>query len=699
VNLVKVPYPYTHSQIGLSALAVCLLCACGGHKGGGKQIGETEDGGTGKGGGFIPQVGGAPDAYTPAGLLDYAPCGALGQGSVSATAFSPDGTLMAVAGSQLRLLSTDDWHEVRKFDQSSIEFFYGSLAFTAGGSLLVSGLPDGNVGIWQVDDGAFLYTLILPVSSDVPSWQRVAVSSVGLLALTDGASVSIWDASQRLSTRTLWPTQGSVDRMALSEGGDLLAMAEFDRPSVDGGTQHPTTRISLWDVATGHLLKTIASEGRHAEGLAFSPKADVLVALLRNLYYCRSQGCDSVVNFYRVSDGKGMRNTGSIFNVSAAGTLTAPLAFAPQGDLLALLIRDGYNSTLSIIRTSDAAVVNAFQYFSEPLCFSPDGRLVFARGRSVEIRDARDGTILQLVPFGPGSGASAFSPDGQWLATEDGSNAYLWRLADGAIASQFPGLGVRVQSLAFSPDSQTIATGGDDAIVRMWKITDAANPVVLQQDQPVTEVTFSPDGTVLASGDSAGKVVLWSTKDMALLHTLQAQDSVKTLVFSRDGKRLVSGGANPSIIVWNAEMGLAIANASHGREVVALAFSPDGSQLASAATRTSCTFCYPDNGDPDINLWQVTDSALVLQATIATETAPPAPDQIFNNGVFGLAFSPDGGTLLTAGPQDTWQLYRLPRGEPIGQFNRIYPGVSFAISADTTRIAIGGYPIEIWCRP
>ena len=687
--------PGVESVLGLVALA---LCGCGGHGTGDGQILGGEDGGSGVSGAFVPQVGGPPDAAAPVGPPDFVRCGGLGQGWVQATAFSPDGTLLAVAGSQVRLLGTDDWHEVRKFDDSSFEYpSWSRLAFTADGALLVSTDYKGQVAVWRVEDGSLLYTLNFDVNPNGEPWEAVAASTAGPLALTDGASVVIWDASEGRTTRAIGPTRGRVGYIALSDRGDILAIDELDGQAVDGGTQPATARISLWDAATGRLLRTITTPG--AQALAFSPGADLLVALMKDSVCGHSYSCDSYVDFYRTSDGTLLRRAGP-FPVSLAGTLSTQLVYAPKGDLVAVSIRDyssSDNNTLSMVRTSDGAVVNAFLNPWGSISFSPEGRLVFARSNSIEIRDPIDGTIKKVVRFGPGDSASIFSPDGQFLAAADANDVYLWRLADGAIVSQFPGLGVAVQSLAFSPDGQTIASGGDDGIVRMWRTTAGSDPVVLQQDQPVTTVTFSPDGTFLAAGDTGGTVYLRSAKDAAVANTLHAQDSVAVLVFSHDGKLLATGGTNPAIMLWNVEAGQAIASASHGGGVVALAFSFDGSLLASAASSGSCVdFCYPEEGDPDIRLWQVANSSLVVQATIATDLVGQPPPQIPENAVWGLAFSPDGQTLLTAGPQHAWHLYRLPQGEPLGQFGRVYYGTPFAISPDGMRIAVGSYPIEIW---
>jgi WD40 repeat protein len=687
---------------GVLASAALALCGCGGHKAGGDANVGIEDGGTGITGAFVPQVGGAPDGAAPIGPPDFARCMTLGQGLVSATAFSPDGTLLAVAGTQLRLLSADDWHEVRKFDDSSLEYpNWWRLAFTAGGALLVGTGYEGQVGVWRVEDGSLLHTLSFDVNPNGEPWEGVAASTTGLLALTDGASVVLWDAAERRTTHAIEPTRGRVGHIAFSDRGDLLAIDELDGRQGDGGTQFVTARISLWDAATGRSLRTIATQGAQAEGLTFSPGADVLVALMKDSA-CGYDGCDSYANFYRTSDATLLRRAGP-FPVSPAGTLATQLVFSPRGDLVAVSIQDYYrsaNDTLSIIRTSDAAVVNVLLDPWGAISFSPDGGLLLPRGTSVEIRDPMDGTIMKIIPFGPGNYASAFSPDGQFLATADANDVYLWRLADGAIVSRFPGLGVAVQSLVFSPDGQTIASGGEDAIVRMWRTTGGSAPVVLQQDQPVTAVAFSPAGTLFAAGDVGGTVYLRSAKDATVVNTLHAQDSGQVLVFSPDGKVLATGGTNPAIVLWNVETGQAIASASHGGGVVALAFSADGSLLASAAScASSVEMCYPEAGDPEIRLWQIAGSSLVIEATIATEPVVQPSPQVPVNAVWGLTFSPDGQTLLTAGPQHAWHLYRLPQGEPIGQFGpgRVFFGLTFAISPDAARIAVGAYPIEIWC--
>src|SRR5262249_60363147 len=65
------------------------------------------------------------------------------------------------------------------------------------------------------------------------------------------------------------------------------------------------------------------------------------------------------------------------------------------------------------------------------------------------------------------------------------------------------GHALSVWSVAFSPDSTTLVSGGLDKVVRLWDVVNRRPPTQLRgHTDMVRRVGFSPDGkTVISSGD------------------------------------------------------------------------------------------------------------------------------------------------------------------------------------------------------
>ena len=78
-----------------------------------------------------------------------------------------------------------------------------------------------------------------------------------------------------------------------------------------------------------------------------------------------------------------------------------------------------------------------------------------------------------------------------------------------------------VNSVAFSPDGKTLATGSWDNTIKLWDIASGKVKTTLQAHQDiVSSVAFSPDGKTLATGSDDKTIKLWDMASGKLKTTL-----------------------------------------------------------------------------------------------------------------------------------------------------------------------------------
>lgn len=233
--------------------------------------------------------------------------------------------------------------------------------------------------------------------------------------------------------------------------------------------------------------------------------------------------------------------------------------------------------------------------------------------------------------------AVAFSPDGRRIASVAAAGVRVWDAGTGKELVSVPGAGS--VAAAFSPDGKRLAVARHANATVHDATTGKELLRIDPHDQPparfpfparLLAVAFSPDGKRVATAGSAARV---------------------------GGPHGYPGGA---VKVWDAESGKAL---HHFDDIPAVAngvaFSPDGKHIA--ASHFGAGGELPIAGE--VRVWEA-EGGKLLHTLRGYE---PAKVVAGRDGyhVTGVAFSPDGKRIASAGSDGAVRVWELPGGEPV----------------------------------
>ena len=524
-------------------------------------------------------------------------------------------------------------------------------------------------------------------------FSEVAYSPDGRWLAVAG-SIGIWihDAHTLNPVKLLTGHTGSVESVSFSPDGNTIAT---------GGNDDP---VRLWDVNTERHIKTLTGHTGSVESVSFSPDGNTIA----------TGGNDNTVHLWAVNTGRHINtligHTDSVNSVS----------FSPDGNTIATGGNDNtvrlwdvntgrhvktltdVKSLMTVLTFDGDEIVG--EYVSGTMDDDEIVLIVDGSEETFDTFDLEEATIIvhrESEVHTDSVNSVCFSPDSKTIASGgDDDTVRLWDVNTGTHIKTLTGHTGEVSSVSFSPDGSTIASGGDDNTVRLWDADTGRHIKTLKgHTEDVLSISFSPDGQTLASGSGSlysfspedNMVRLWDANTGTHIKTLTGYTyAVNSVSFSPDGNTIASGSWDNTVRLWDADTGRHIKTLKGHIDLVwSVSFSPDGNTIASGSSTLGGTIgIRSGTWGETVFLWDVNTGKYI-------NTLIGHPDHARS-----VRFSPDGSTIASGG-DDTVRLWDADTGRHIRTLrptDSVSSVSSVSFSPDGSTIASGSYDdtVRLW---
>jgi WD40 repeat protein len=502
-----------------------------------------------------------------------------------------------------------------------------AIAFPPDEKMIASAGADRTVRLWDLATGKEVTKIDLGAAATTLSF---SLDGTVLLSYADG-QVRLTDLTTKKETRKFGVANG---RGAFTPAGDLVASCD----------QQGTVNVS--EVMTGKIVLEVHIEAA-VDAVAISRDGKQLAFGARD-------------NAIRVWDLEKRTETRLLGHEGWVNSV----AFSPDGTTLYSASAD---KTVRVWR--GGALVKKLEGhrdFVDLVAGSSDGKLLASFSHDGMLKVWETATWKERFSQRALATALEFSRDGRSIGVGGGQAVMVLAAETGKEKTIASGHAALVTCVAFSSDSQTVASGSIDETIRLWEVGAAREfKKIDAHEGGVTALAYAPGGHLLASGGRDGLVKVWDASSQSLIQTFEGHtDSIVSVLFSPDGK-LVASVADQSLRIWDLGEKKMVKQIGIGGDPGPLAWSPDGKRFACGA------------GDHVIR-------------TFDAMTYKEGPKLDGQKQLTALAYPPDGKTLVALGEEPSIKIWDVDAVREARQFPSEDPYLACcAFSSDGRKIAVG----------